>query len=47
MTTGGWIVLFISVGAVTSFFVWTLSMVLSRKPDEIHSTYDETPDIED
>jgi len=31
MTTGGWINLFLSVGFVTSLFIWSLLRVL-RKP---------------
>ena len=49
MTLGGWIIMIISVSAVTVFFGWTLFLVLTRKPDlsEIHSTMEETPDVED
>lgn len=30
MTTGGWILMIVSVGAVTGFFAWCLHKVLSN-----------------
>lgn len=50
MTTGGWIIMTVSVTAVTIFFVWTMVLVLGRKEDgteHIHSTMEETPDVDD
>lgn len=32
MTIGGWIIMFVSVGSVTSFFFWTLYRVLTTTP---------------
>lgn len=49
MTAGGWITMIISVGGVTVFFGWALTMVLTRKnhPEEhMHSTLDQPPDVE-
>lgn len=49
MTAGGWISMILSVGFVTVFFGWTLYLVMSRKEEDtehIHSTMDETPDME-
>ena len=34
MTTGGWINMLLSVGAVTTLFVWCLYKVLMHNPDE-------------
>lgn len=49
MNSGGWVIMLLSVGGVTAFFLWTLFMVLTRKPGspEIHSTLDEPPDIDE
>lgn len=46
MTTGGWIILAISVGTVCSLFVWCMAKVI-RTPedaDSMHGILDETPD---
>lgn len=32
MTTGGWIIMLVSVGAVTVFFVWCLFRVILAPP---------------
>jgi hypothetical protein len=49
MTIGGWIFMFLSVGGVTLFFVWSMSVVLTRKsaPERLHSTIEETPDMDE
>ena len=49
MTAGGWIIMIISVLGVTVFFGRTLYLVLTKKsaPEHIHSTFEETPDMED
>ncbi len=49
MTFGGWVAMIVSVSSVTFFFGWTLYLVLTKEKDSshIHSTMDETPDIED
>lgn len=49
MTIGGWIIMIASVSSVTIFFGWTLYLVLTKEkdPGKIHSTLDETPDIEE
>ncbi|MCR9141280.1 MAG: hypothetical protein NXI24_03450 [bacterium] len=47
MTIGGWIIMILSVGGVSAFFGWALTMVLTRKSDpkdRLHSTLDRTPD---
>ncbi len=46
MTTGGWIVMILSVGTVSTVFFWCLWKVLST-PDEsekLHGFSFETPD---
>lgn len=44
MTTAGWILMLVSVGAVTALFLWCLARVLwgPKAPpiDQIHSTLD-------
>ena len=46
MNAGGWLIMILSVGSVTVFFIWNLYMVLTKQPPpEIHSTLDEPPDI--
>ena len=49
LTPGGWITMILSVGFVTSLFVWCIWRVL-RSPDaseHMHSQMDiETPDVE-
>jgi hypothetical protein len=48
MTTGGWIVLILSIGSVTTLFGWCIWKVLSI-PDEtekLHGFEFETPDRE-
>jgi hypothetical protein len=46
MTTAGWIIMLISVGAVTLLFGWCLYRVLSHKtpPDTLHGIDDIVPD---
>jgi len=34
MTTGGWINMLVSVGAVTVLFIWCLYKVLAHNPEE-------------
>ncbi len=49
MTPGGWIIMTLSVSGVTLFFGWTLYLVLTKKAESehMHSTLDETPDMEE
>jgi hypothetical protein len=49
MTFGGWIVLIISVGSVTSLFIWCLYKVLStpHETKKIHGFDFHTPDEPD
>ncbi len=46
MTIGGWIIMILSVGSVTSLFVWCIYKVLSAEGEEekIHGFEVETPD---
>ena len=46
MTTGGWIAMLLSVGAVTTLLAWCLWKVLSTPGETEHLTgpLDETPD---
>ena len=47
MTTGGWIIMAISVGTVTALFLWSITKVLRTPPDEsekMHGFEFETPD---
>jgi hypothetical protein len=51
MTTAGWIIMLVSVGAVTSLFVWCLYRVLAHKPkpppEKLHGIDDiVTDDVE-
>ena len=49
MTTAGWIVMLISVGGTTSFFVWCIRRVL-REPDsakKMHGVLDTEMQIEE
>ncbi len=49
MTTGGWINMLISVGAVTTLFIWCIIKVI-RTPDEtkkVHGFEFETPDAKE
>lgn len=49
MTIGGWIIMTASLVFVTVFFGGMLFLVLRRRPDveHLHSTFDETPDMEE
>ena len=49
MTAGGWFIMTVSVTGVTIFFARSLYLVLTKKsaPEHIHSTFEETPDMED
>ncbi|MEX1117658.1 MAG: hypothetical protein WEB60_02585 [Terrimicrobiaceae bacterium] len=46
MTPGGWIVLVISVGSVTSLFLWCLWLVFTapEEPERLHGFDTHTPD---
>lgn len=46
MTTYGWLVMLVSVGAVAALFVWCIYKVLSSPidPEGLHGFEDETPD---
>jgi len=47
MTPEGWIIMFISVGTVTTLFVWSISKVLRTPVDhseKMHGFEMETPD---
>lgn len=46
MTTGGWIIMLLSTGAVTTLFLWCLWRVLTLpdETDKIHGFEFETPD---
>jgi hypothetical protein len=46
MTIGGWIIMFVSVGSVTSFFFWTLYRVMTVEPPPENSIKAKTPDID-
>jgi len=47
MTIGGWVVMTASLVFVTLFFLGSLYMVTFYKPkgNDLHSTFDETPDM--
>ena len=49
MTYGGWIMLILSIGSVTSLFVWCIYQVLTipQETEHVHGFEQETPDIED
>lgn len=47
MSIGGWIVLLTSVTLISIFFFYSLYLALTKKNAEMHSTLDETPDIEE
>jgi hypothetical protein len=49
MTYGGWIMLILSIGSVTSLFVWCIYQVLTipRETEHVHGFEPETPDMED
>ncbi|MBE7439564.1 MAG: hypothetical protein HS115_13990 [Spirochaetales bacterium] len=49
MTTGGWIIMILSVGGVTGFFLWTLYMVLRNRErtEHMHSVLEEPPDVKE
>lgn len=48
MTTGGWIIMILSVGFVSGLFGWSLFKVMKEPDmDSIHSTMDEPPDVEE
>lgn len=46
MTTGGWIILILSVGTVTGLFIWCMYKVLSTpgETEHMHGFELETPD---
>jgi hypothetical protein len=46
MTPGGWIVMILSVGSVTIFFLWCLWKVLTtpNESEKLHGFSFETPD---
>lgn len=48
MTLGGWIIMLVSVGSVTSLFSWCILKVLTTPEEEekIHGFEIETPDTE-
>lgn len=48
MTTGGWIIMTLSVGAVTTLFSWCLYRVLSYRPrpEKLHGFNIDTQDTE-
>jgi hypothetical protein len=47
MTTGGWIIMLVSVSGVTTLFGWCLYRVLTAKPPEkIHGFNIDTQDAE-
>lgn len=50
MTAGGWVVMLLSVGSVTSLLSWCIYKVLTTpgSTEHLHSQADiETPDIEE
>jgi len=49
MTAGGWIIMFLSVGAVVSLFVWCIYRVLfCAPPEHLHGIDDiDTRDTEE
>lgn len=49
MTIGGWIMLILSVGAVTALFAWCLYKVLTipEETEHIHGFDEPTPDMEE
>jgi hypothetical protein len=40
MTTGGWMVMLLSVGFVVGLFAWCIVQVMRRKPDHLHGIED-------
>jgi hypothetical protein len=46
MTTGGWIIMALSVGGTTAFFLWTIFKVLRipDEPEKLHGFDFHTPD---
>ena len=48
MTQCGWIIMFISVGSVTTLLLWCIFKVLSSKeePEALHGFEQATPDID-
>lgn len=50
MTAGGWVIMFLSVGGVTSLLSWCIFRVLTTpgSTEHLHSQADiETPDVEE
>jgi len=49
MTLGGWIVMLLSVGGTTVFFVWCIACVLRPpgKTDKLHGVLDTELEIEE
>lgn len=49
MTLGGWIVMLLSVGGTTVFFVWCIARVLRPpgKTDKLHGVLDTELEIEE
>lgn len=49
MTTAGWLIMLISVGAVSLLFGWCLFRVLFRRPplDHLHGLNIEPPDVKE
>lgn len=47
MNFGGWVIMISSLVFVTVFFVGSLYIVIRRgsKSNQLHSTFDETPDM--
>lgn len=46
MTTGGWLVMVLAVGGITSLLGWCIYMVIStpEAPEHLHSQADIEPD---
>jgi hypothetical protein len=49
MTTSGWIIMLLSVGGTTGFFVWCIARVLRPpgKTDKLHGVLDTEFEIEE
>ncbi len=49
MTLGGWIIMLVSVGTVSTLFTWCIYKVLTTEGEEekLHGFEAETPDMQD
>lgn len=47
MTTSGWMIMLVSITVISSFFFYSLYLAITKESADLHSTLDETPDIEE